>query len=178
MSAALAGPYVASAALLGLAGVAKLNRPTDTAGAMRAAGMLRSLSIRSQERLVRAGAVGEVFVAIAALAAPGPVPCALVATSYAAFTVFVVLALRKGWPLASCGCFGRRDTPPALSHALLDGAAAAVAIAWALTGPGSVPAAFAHQPAGGAPLALASAVTCLLAYLVFTYPIASRRSAR
>ena len=31
---------------------------------------------------------------------------------YAGFTAFVVLALRRGGVLSSCGCFGRADTPP------------------------------------------------------------------
>jgi hypothetical protein len=172
LTAGLTGPYVASAALLGLAGVAKLVRPTDTAGALRAAGLTgKKWPTAAQHAAVRVGAAIEVGVAAAALAAPGPMPAALVAASYGAFTVFVIMALQRDWPLSSCGCFGRPDTPPAYLHALLDGAAAAIALAWAVDGPRRVAAVFAHQPWQGVPLGLAAAVICALAYLSFTYPL-------
>ena len=168
MTAALAGPYLASVGLLGLAGVAKLARPGDTAGALRAA------RLPSAALAVRAGALVEVGIAVAALIAPGPIPPALVAASYTAFALFVAVALAKRWPLASCGCFGRADTLPTVSHVVLNAAAALAALGWEVTGPRSVAAAFRHQPWAGVPLVFTIVVTCALAYLVFTNPLDQR----
>ena len=57
----------------------------------------------------------------------GPVFAALVAVSYLAFAGFVVVALRSGAPISSCGCFGKVDTPPSLVHVVIDLVLAAVA---------------------------------------------------
>ena len=176
MSVALAGPYMASAGLLGLAGMAKLAKPADTAGALRVA--FGATPLVSSVSTVRAIAAGEVAVAAAAFAAPGPAPAAGVAAWYVAFLLFVAVALRRGWPIASCGCFGRPDTPPTPTHLVLDAAAAVAAAGWALSGPDRVSAVFAHQPWAGFPLALATAVTCGLAWLVFTHPLPGRRARR
>ena len=51
-----------------------------------------------------------------------PVPALLVAASYAAFTAFVLLARSRGGVLASCGCFGRADTPPTTTHVVVTAA--------------------------------------------------------
>lgn len=174
MSVALAGPYMAAAGLLGLAGMAKLAKPTDTAGALRVA--FGSHRLVSSKTTVRAIAAGELVVAVAAFAVPGPAPAVAVAAWYVAFLLFIAVARRRGWPIASCGCFGRPDTPPTLTHLVLDAAAAAAAVGWALTGP-PLTAVFAHQPWGGFPLYLATAVACGLAWLVFTHPLQPRRTA-
>ena len=79
---AVTAPYLAAVALLGLAGVSKLARPNDTARALQIAGLPASRT------WVRAGAAGEVLVAVVAFAVPGAVTGALVAASYAAFTAF------------------------------------------------------------------------------------------
>jgi hypothetical protein len=166
----ITAPYLAATAVLGGAGIAKAVRPADTATALRAA-----------PALVRIGAVAEVAVATAALAAPGPVTGALVATSYAAFAVFVVVALRRGWALSSCGCFGRPDTPPTVAHAVLNGAAAASAVWWAAAWRGGeglshLGRLFFHQPWHGGPLALVTVVLAGLAYLVWTDPLPAARA--
>lgn len=179
MTGALAGPYVASAAVLGLAGVAKAVRPADTAGALRAAGLTgRSLATRAQHAAVRAGALAEVAIAGAALAAPGPVPAALVAASYAAFAAFVTLALVRGWPLSSCGCFGKPDTPPTRSHAALNAVATVCALWWAASAPSNLIRTLARQNWHGSALILEAAVVALLAFVVWTNPLpaASGRS--
>lgn len=169
----VAGPYLAAVALLGAAGAAKVARPHDTAVALRSAGLPLRLSL--VEAAVRAGALLELAVAVAALVAPGPVPAVAVAASYAAFAVFVSLALLRRWPIASCGCFGRPDTRPTATHALVNVAALAAAAWWALAAHRSVPSALAHQPWSGAPLALAALVCALLAYLLLTNPLAQAR---
>ena len=160
-------PYLAEVALIGFAGVAKLARPDTTARALQQA---RLPATRSA---VRVGAATELLLAVAALAYPGALTGALVALSYAAFTLFVAIALQKRWPLSSCGCFGKPDTAPSKAHAALNAAAAASAAWWAASSPGSLSRVFSGQPLQGAPLGLSAAVIALLAYIVWTNPVPS-----
>ncbi len=164
---AVTAPFLAATVVLTAAGVAKLVRPDDTARALQAAGLPLG------RRAVRAGAIGEVAVAVAAVAVPGPWTGGLVAASYAGFAVFVMLALAKGWPLASCGCFGRPDTRPTKVHALMNLAAAAVAAWWATVAEGPARDLLHHEPWGGGPLLLVTAVIAGLAYLIWTSPLTS-----
>jgi len=166
---AITAPYLAAVALLGVAGAVKAVRPSDTANALRAAGL------PSHRLLVRLGALSEAAVAVAALAAPGRFTGLVVAAFYLAFGGFIALALRRGWVLASCGCFGRPDTPPTRAHLVLDLAGAGCSLWWAAAAPPSLAGVFDHQPWGGFPLALASAVVAYLAYLVFTDPLSAAR---
>jgi hypothetical protein len=171
---ATAAPYLAATVLLGAAGMAKTVRPGDTANALRAAG----LSTRPLPALVRVGAGGEAALAVAALVIPGPLTGTLVAAVYAGFAVFIVVALRRGWALSSCGCFGRPDTPPTRAHAVLNVGAAAAAVWWAATwkggslgaghGLGSL---VGQEPWHGAPLVLLVVVLSGLAYLIWTDPL-------
>jgi hypothetical protein len=169
-------PFVAATVLLGAAGVAKTIRPADTANALGAAG------IPASRALVRVGAVAEVGLAAWALVGPGPLTGALVAVAYTIFAVFVVVALRRGWALASCGCFGRPDTPPTVAHAVLNAGAAASAVWWAVAWRGSsgrtqLGRLFFHQPWHGLPLVLVTLVVTGMAYLVWTNPLpAAQRS--
>lgn len=121
--AVLAGPFIASAALLGAAGALKVARPATTARALRAVGVPGSATA------VRVGAAVEVGVAGGAILAGSPPFAAAVALSYLGFAAFVLVALRRGVPLSSCGCFGGQDTPPTYGHLAFDLAAAAVALA-------------------------------------------------
>jgi hypothetical protein len=162
-------PYLAAVLLLGMAGVAKVLRPVDTANALRAAGL------PSGRTLVRVGALGEVALAVTALVVPGPLTGAMVAAAYAGFAVFVAVALNHGWVLASCGCFGRADTRPTVAHAALNVGAAASALWWALAWPAGgglsrLGRLFDHQSWHGAALALIIVVVAGLAYLVWTDP--------
>jgi hypothetical protein len=85
---------------------------------------------------VRVGAATEVAAAAGALAW-GTRPFAIaLAVSYAGFAAFVLVALRRGVPLSSCGCFGGvRDTPPTSMHLALNVVAAGVAVAVAVGAP-------------------------------------------
>ena len=159
-------PFLAAALMLGVAGLAKLIRPDDTARALRAAGSPLG------RRAVRVGSVVEIAVCVVAFVLPGAVSGALVALSYAAFTTFVVAARWKGWPLSSCGCFGRPDTEPTYAHAAVNAAAAAIAIWWAQLARGRLGPLFVHQPWHGAPLGLLVVVIAGLAYMVWTKPVA------
>jgi hypothetical protein len=156
----ITAPYLAAVTLLGGAGAVKAVRPWDTANALR-----------THPSLVRVGAVAETAVAVAAVVAPGPVTGSLVAVCYLAFAGFIGLALRRGWVIASCGCFGRPDTPPTVTHLVLNLAAAGSAVWWAVAAPGRLSRAFAHQSWDGFPLLLVTAVAAYLAYLVFTNPL-------
>ncbi|MDQ2754099.1 MAG: hypothetical protein M3R71_00955 [Actinomycetota bacterium] len=158
----VAGGYLAAVLLLGGAGAAKLRRPDDTAGALRVAGL------PSRPGLVRVGASAELAVAIAAFTARGPWPAVLVAVSYGSFTVFVATALTRSWPIASCGCFARPDTPPALSHLLLDLAATGAAIWWAIAAPAWWWPQLFRQAGHGTPLLLLTVALATVAYLLFT----------
>jgi hypothetical protein len=121
-----AGPFLIAAALLAAAGVLKTARPGDTANALHAVGL------PGTPLLVRAGGVAEAVVGVAALVTGSAVSAGLLAVSYAAFAVFVITALRRGTPLASCGCFGKADTPPTLLHAVVNAGAVAAGVAVAL----------------------------------------------
>jgi hypothetical protein len=128
---ALVVPYAAAAVLLGVAGVPKVRDPGDLVRAVRSVGMPFGRGS------VRAVAVAEVVVAVAALAVPSRVTAVLLAAMYAVFTAFVVTALRRGGVLSSCGCFGRADTPPTRAHAVVTGAASVVGLLVALDPPGA-----------------------------------------
>ena len=159
MPPVLTGPVVVAAALLVAAAPGKLRRPGDTVAAMRAVGLPGSRAA------VRALAVGELVLAGAVLLAPVPVVLAVLAAAYAGFAVFVLLALRAGTPLASCGCLGRPDTPPTRPHLVVVTALSGAALGAALTGAASVPELLA-APATGLPLLLAAAVGGYLAWAV------------
>jgi len=104
------GIGLAGAALLVLAGAPKVLRPDTTRRA------LRSVGWPVPGWTVRVGGAAEVVIGLVAVAYGGRVAAALVAASYLGFSGFVVLALRRGGTLASCGCIGRPDTPPTGSH--------------------------------------------------------------
>jgi hypothetical protein len=167
-------PFLAATLLLGAAGVAKALRPATTVNALGVAGA----SVPA--RWVRAGALGELAIAVLAILVPGLVTGLLVALTYAGFAAFIVVALRRHWPLGSCGCFGRPDTPPTAAHAALNVGAAASALWWALawsgrSGFGHLARLFSHQSWDGAPLMLLIVVVTGLAYLVWTDPVPAVR---
>ena len=161
----ITAPYLAAVVLLGLAGVSKIARPGDTARALHVAG------IPASRAWVRAGALGELAVAVAALVVPCAATGALVAGCYAAFAVFVLLALRRRWPLSSCGCFGKPDTPPTSSHAALNAGAALCAVWWSASAPVNLLHGLAHQNWHGWALTLEAAVIAMLAFIVWTNPL-------
>lgn len=127
--AVLAGPFIVAAALLGAGGVLKVRSPAPTAR------VLRQMGLPATDGVVRLGAAAEVGIAAGALALATRPFALLVAVSYLGFAGFVLAALRRGVPLASCGCFGVQDTPPSRVHLGFNLVATAVAVAVAL-GPG------------------------------------------
>ena len=154
-----AGPFAIAAALLVAGGLLKTARPADTATALRQSGL------PATPGLVRAGGLVEAGLGVAALVRGDRVTAVLVAVSYAAFAGFVALALRRGTPLASCGCFGKEDSPPTRLHVALT-AAAAVAVA---VRPGvGLAAVVRAQPLGGVPFLLLLCCGVAFAYLALT----------
>jgi hypothetical protein len=117
----LVAPTLAAASLLVAAGAPKVLRPHDTRRA------LASVGLPTPAIAVRLGGLAEVVIGAAAILQGGHLADALVAASYLAFTGFVVIALRKGGVVASCGCVGRPDTPPTGSHVAVTALFAAAA---------------------------------------------------
>ncbi len=123
--------FLVSAALLVVSGIAKMADPVPTMGALRAA--------RLPHRRWTAVALGGLEIAVAGYAIVfGGVAVLGVAAMYLAFTVFVVVALRLGLPLSSCGCFGRADTPPTWLHVAYNSVATLAAAVAATEGWGGV----------------------------------------
>ena len=158
----LAGPFAIACALLAVGGALKAVRPGDTANALAALGVRAPRTFA--RGAVRAGGAIEAVIGVAALLTGAAVLVALVALSYLAFAVFVVVALRSGTPLASCGCFGKVDTPPSVVHVVIDLTFAGVAAAAAVMGEVALPDVLSEQPLAGVPFVLLLGVGC---YLVF-----------
>jgi hypothetical protein len=157
---ALAGPFLACAALLVVAGGGKLRAPLPLARALRLAG----LPVRVAH--VRLGAALEVLIGTAAIVTGSSAAAAGVAVSYAVFTGFVLLGLRRGGTLSACGCFGTADTPPTWTHVAVTAAAAAVAAGVAVRPLGPLPALLAGSPGLGLPLLVTTAAVAVTGYVV------------
>jgi len=159
MWSVVCAPYLAASVLLVAAGLPKLADPLPLVRALRSAGL------PSAGVLVRVAALAEVGIGATAIAVPGRLAAALVCIAYLIFTAFVILVLRRGGVLASCGCFGRADTPAARTHLVLTSALALTAGVAALAPPPpgvwrALPPALLATTAGYA------ALLALLAYLV------------
>ncbi|HEY3671373.1 MAG TPA: MauE/DoxX family redox-associated membrane protein [Acidimicrobiia bacterium] len=163
----LAGPFAIAAVLLAVGGAAKAIRPRDTALALSAVGITFPRVLPGRV-VVRIGGAVEVVIGVGALLVAGPVLCALVAVSYLAFAGFVMVALRTGAPISSCGCFGKVDTPPSIVHVVLDFAFAGVAGVAAFTGDVALPDVLDHQPLLGIPFVMLLVIGCSLVFLAFS----------
>jgi hypothetical protein len=118
---ALTSVLCVGAALLVAGGLAKVARPQTTANVLHVPPLV-----------VRVGALGEAAIGLVALATGGRLAAGLVAISYTLFAGFVVIALARDLPLATCACFGEADSPPTLLHVALDVALAGGSAAAAL----------------------------------------------
>lgn len=159
----LIGLYLVGCALLVLAGTAKMLRPDDTA---RALGTVVPFRMARLRLLVRAGATAEAALGAVAIAYPRTTTAILVALSYAAFAVFVLVARARGGAIASCGCFGTPDTPATLLHVFINLGLVVAGGAVAVAGPsGSIVSILWTQPLHGLPLVLASTLGVWLTFL-------------
>lgn len=145
---AATGPFDIAAALLAFGGAAKALQPVDTANALAAAGM------SVHRTLVRVGGLLEAAIGLGALATGSRSLAVLVAVSYLAFTIFVLVALARGTPISSCGCFGKADTPPSRIHVVLNLAAAGAALAIVVRPTSGFVDVVAGQPLAGVPYVL------------------------
>lgn len=137
------GWFFLVAALLIWSGIRKLADPDPTSGALRAA------ALPSSRLAVFGLAVVEIVVGAMALVATNPVAAWAVGLVYAGFAGFVGLAMGRRLPIASCGCFGRADTPPTWLHLVINLAAVGGAMAVATGGGPSLPSVLAQQPMAG-----------------------------
>jgi hypothetical protein len=161
----LVGPYAAIALVLGIGGVMKARDPSSTAGALRA------LGLPGRPTAVRVAAAAEVAIAAYALLIGGRAAAALVSLSYAAFTLFVALALSRDAMVGSCGCFGKLDTPPSTVHLVVNAAAAVLAGLLAVDGgrrAGALVVELQRQSLGGVPFVALVASCAGLVILAFT----------
>jgi len=159
---AWAGPFLIAALLLAVAGAAKVIDPTTTVGA------LRKLGLPASATAVRVGGAVEVVLAVGAVLTGAPVLAGLVAVSYLLFTAFVLVALGRGLPIGSCGCFGKVDTPPSVLHVVVNLAAVAAAIGVALGDGTGIADVLADQPLAGVPFLLLVAVGGYAAFTALT----------
>ncbi len=157
-----AGPFVIAAALLAIGGVLKAIKPGDTANALRGVGL------PAGALLVRVGGVAEAAIGVWALVTADRAAAVLVALSYLAFTGFVVVALVRGAPIASCGCFGKADTPPSWVHVGVNLVAVVAAVVVAIDPGVGLGDLLADQPLAGVPFVLLTLTGLFLAFLALT----------
>jgi hypothetical protein len=157
---ALAGPFLASAGLLVVAGAGKLRDPLPLARALRLAGLPVGVPA------VRAGA------ACRGPARPGRGADRRRPRRRRGRPVLrpvhrVRAARPASWrALSSCGCFGTADTPPTWTHVAVTGALALAATAVAVRPLGPLPELLAGAPGTGLPLLVATAAVAVTAYVV------------
>lgn len=158
---ATAAPLWVFALLLVVSGASKVRTPVATEGALRASGLPASRT------LVRMLGTVEVVVGVAAIGLGAAATSAAVAVLYLGFTGFVVNALLRDLPVASCGCFGREDTPPTWIHVMLTSIGVAAGIVATVEAPGPVDQAL---RAAGAPwlVLLLTAIAFAFAYMSLT----------
>ena len=157
-----AGPFAVAAALLVAGGLLKTARPDDTATALRESGL------PVPAVLVRVGGLAEAALGVAALVTGNRVTAVLLAASYLAFAGFVAVALRRHTPLATCGCFGKEDSPPTRLHVVLTASAAAAGVAVAVQPGVGLATIVQHQPLAGVPFLLLLLCGVAFAYLALT----------
>ena len=141
--------------LLTITGIAKVVRPRDVEKALASLGLPR---IRGAGIVIGAA---EVVVGLTAIFFPEM----LIAQGllYTGFAIWVLVALRSGAPLASCGCLGRNDTPPTVSHITLNVIGSLVSFIAALGDPLDL-----TFGTGGLATGVAILVAVFLAYVILT----------
>lgn len=164
--------FAVVSALLVASGYAKVGNPSPTAGALQVAGL------PSSRRAVVAVGTVEVAAGLAGLALGGRLGAIPVAAVYAGLTGFVVVALLRRWPIQSCGCLARIDTPPTWVHVAFNVAAVATALWRVLTDPPGIVTTTVDLGWWGVAYVAAVVLGVVLAHhLVFALPTRMRRRA-
>jgi hypothetical protein len=159
---ALEPAFALIAALLALAGLAKLRSPRPAAAALFA------LGLPSRTALVRGIGFAELGLGAWCLFAPGPLSAALLALAYTAFAV-VVAALVRVAGAVPCGCFGEGSFVATPVHVAIDLLAAALAVAFALA-PADGPLDWLGDPLIGSAALAAVVCSTWLCFVLFTAP--------
>lgn len=158
----VAGPFLIASLLVAVGGAAKLVAPSATGRALAGVGL------PGRPAVVRLLGAAELAVGAAAAAVGGRVLPAIVAAAYVAFAGFVIVALRAGERVSSCGCFGSAATPPSRLHVAVNLALAAVATVAAATDLAPLNDVLAGQPLAGVPFLGLSALGLVLVYALLT----------
>lgn len=154
----MAGPLFAISLILVLSGALKVVSPDSAAGA------LTVLGVPAPNIAVRLLGGGEMALGVSGLIVAGSVIAGIVAGAYFCFAVVAEVLRRGDKGVASCGCFGRNDTPPSLLHTgvnVLAGVLGVGAVVWPADDLWAV---LADQPAAGIPFV---ALVLLGSYLLF-----------
>lgn len=130
MTEVLIGAFGIACGLLMVSGAFKIVQPAGAAGAVQTLGMRVP---RWTGRLI---GVAEIAAGLAGLVVSGPIPALAVGSAYLAFTLVVVVLMRRGE--TSCGCFGQIESPPSGLHVGIDLCAAGAAFGHAATGSPSI----------------------------------------
>lgn len=136
--------------------------PAPTSGALRVAGLV------SGSGVVYALAVAEIATGASLLLAGGALAGWAMAGLYGAFGLFVAFALRRRIPIASCGCFGKIDTPPSLVHLVLNAVGLVGGVWAAVSHSPSLVSVLGDQPMAGLPYLAFLAAGTYAAYLLLT----------
>jgi hypothetical protein len=152
---ALLPALLAAAALLVLAGAAKLRQPAE------AVAFLASLGLPAPLLLVRASSLLEVAAGGAALVRPRAAAAAI-GLLYAVFAALVTVQLRQPASVP-CGCLGAATIPPSRVHLALNLGCLAVAAAVVAAGPTSLLALAAANPLAAAVALLVGVAVAILA---------------
>jgi hypothetical protein len=159
MSDALTGPHAVAAALLCVAGLAKLSSPAAAARALSDAGLTVN------QLAIRLFAAAELALGAWSAVAPRPVSSALLALVYAGFAATTLVLWRRSEP---GGCFGEDRTPASPLQALLSGSFAALCAASIGASPHGLRWALGRPPGSAAVLVLGTAAAVYGAVLAYS----------
>ncbi|HEY5889773.1 MAG TPA: MauE/DoxX family redox-associated membrane protein [Acidimicrobiia bacterium] len=109
-------------ALLVATGMAKVVKPFDTARAIRAMGL------QVNDNAARLLGLAEISIGVSVLVTRSAPAYIAQGVMYLSFLVWIVAALRRSVPVASCGCLGTPDTPPYWGHIVVNVVAVASSI--------------------------------------------------
>ena len=158
----LSPALVVAAALLVIAGAAKLRNPEPARAALETARLPGGIAA------VRLAGAVEIAVGAVCIVRPDRVAELGVAALYLIFAFVVARQIRSGSELASCGCLGAIAAPPAWVPVIFTLTAAAVGCAAAIAGSSGLPQLAAAHPLGGLVVLLGTAAATRLAVVVFT----------
>ncbi len=154
MSPALAPPFLVSALVLCVAGLAKLRAPETAAG-----------TLGLPTWIVRALAAGELALGAVCALHPTRAVAGGLAVVYTLFAIVAVVLMRRR---VACGCFGDDDLPVSRAHVAASALLAAMAAAAALTTPRGISWVASQPGVTGAVLMVGVAGAAYAMVLVYT----------